>query len=308
MGEWTLVSKFLGSLLGTAVGDALGAPFEGWHRVRLEEIESVTERRDILVYTDDTHMMIGVAESLIRCKGFDGEDMAQTFVRNYELDPFRGYGPGPPRIFRLIRSGEPWDKAAQRLYGGGSYGNGSAMRVAPIGVFYHDSLDRLGEVAYKSSQITHAHSLGQEGAALQAYAIALATNLEPSSSFSRSDFLAKLSTYAKEDIYRQRLSRVATLLTDQDKAKIVAELGNGIEAFNSVPTAIYSFLLHHDSFSNAVLYAISLGGDTDTIAAMTGAISGAYLGIESIPDSWKGKLENKPYIEELAKKLWSLKS
>jgi len=137
---------------------------------------------------------------------------------------------------------------------------------------------------------------------------ALATNLEPSSSFSRSDFLAKLSTYAKEDIYRQRLSRVATLLTEQDKAKIVAELGNGIEAFNSVPTAIYSFLLHHDSFSNAVLYAISLGGDTDTIAAMTGAISGAYLGIESIPDSWKGKLENKPYIEELAKKLWSLKS
>jgi poly(ADP-ribose) glycohydrolase ARH3 len=71
MGEWTLVSKFLGSLLGTAVGDALGAPFEGWYRVGLEEIESVTERRDILVYTDDTHMMIGVAESLIRCKGSD---------------------------------------------------------------------------------------------------------------------------------------------------------------------------------------------------------------------------------------------
>jgi poly(ADP-ribose) glycohydrolase ARH3 len=75
-----------------------------------------------------------------------------------------------------------------------------------------------------------------------------------------------------------------------------------------VPTAIYSFLLHHDSFSKAVLYAISLGGDTDTIAAMTGAISGAYLGIESIPDSWKEKLENRPYIEQLARKLWSLKS
>ncbi len=308
MGERILVSKFSGSLLGTAVGDALGAPFEGWYRVGLEEIESVTERRDILVYTDDTHMMFGVAESLIRCKGFDGEDMAQTFVRNYELDPFRGYGPGPPRIFRLIRSGEAWDKAAQRLYGGGSYGNGSAMRVAPIGVFYHDGLDKLGEVAHKSSQITHAHSLGQEGAALQAYAIALATNLELSSSFSQRDFLAELTTYVKEDIYGRRLSRVATLLTEQDKAKIVAELGNGIEAFNSVPTAIYSFLLHHDSFSKAVLYAISLGGDTDTIAAMTGAISGAYLGIESIPDSWKEKLENKPYIEELAKKLWSLKS
>lgn len=308
MGERTLVSKFLGSLLGTAVGDALGAPFEGWSRVRIEEIKSVAEKRDVLIYTDDTHMMIGVAESLIRCKGFDGEDMAQTFAKNYEVEPFRGYGPGPPSIFRLIRSGEPWDKAAQRLYGGGSYGNGSAMRVAPIGVFYHDRLHKLEEITHKSSQITHAHILGKEGAALQAYAVALATNLEPSLSFSRSDFLAKLSTYTKQDIYEQRLKKVVALLTEQNKGKIVAQLGNGIEAFNSVPTAIFSFLLHYDSFSEAVLYAVSLGGDTDTIGAMTGAISGAYLGIESIPDSWKEKLENMPYIEELAKELWSLRS
>jgi len=308
MGERTLVSKFLGSLLGTAVGDALGAPFEGWSRVGIEEIKSVAEKRDVLIYTDDTHMMIGVAESLIRCKGFDGEDMARTFVKNYEVEPFRGYGPGPPSIFRLIRSGEPWDEAAQRLYGGGSYGNGSAMRVAPIGVFYHDRLDKLKEISHKSSQITHAHNLGKEGAALQAYAIALATNLEPSLSFSRSDFLAQLSSCSKEDTYRRKLTRIEALLTEQEKGKIVAELGNGIEAFNSVPTAIFSFLLHHDSFSEAVLYAVSLGGDTDTIGAMTGAISGAYLGIESIPDSWKEKLENMPYIEELAEELWSLRS
>ena len=83
-------------------------------------------------------------------------------------------------------------------------------------------------------------------------------------------------------------------------------MGNGIEAFNSVPTAIYSFLVQSNSFAKAVLSAISLGGDTDTIGAMTGAISGAYLGIESIPDSWKGKLENRFYIEELAQKLLSM--
>ncbi len=308
MDQRNLGSKFSGSLVGTAVGDALGAPFEGRYRVGIEEIRSATEKRDILIYTDDTHMMIGVAESLIRCGGFDGEDMAQTFVKNYEVDPFRGYGPGPPRVFQLIRAGEPWDKAAGKLYRGGSYGNGSAMRVAPIGVFCHDSLDELEEIAHKSSQITHAHNLGREGAALQAYAIALAANLEPSSSFSRGDFLARLTTYTKEDIYKQRLTKVVALLGEQNKSKVVAELGNGIEAFNSVPTAIFSFLLYYDSFSKAVLYAISLGGDTDTIGAMTGAISGAYLGIESIPDSWKRKLENMPYIEELAKRLWSLKS
>ncbi len=300
-------SKFLGSLVGTGIGDAVGASFEGQHRVNLEEIQAIVERRKILTYTDDTHMMIGVAESLIRSKGFNGEDMANTFTQNYELEPFRGYGPGPPHIFRMIRAGEAWDKAAQKLYPGGSYGNGSAMRVAPIGVFYHDDLAMVREIAHKSSQITHAHNLGKEGAALQAYAIALVTNLQPQA-FAPSNFLAKIIDYAQDEVYKQKLNRMKGLLISPDKARVVIELGNGIEAFNSVPTAIYSFLAHPDSFAGAVLYAISLGGDTDTIGAMTGAICGAYLGIESIPDSWRNKLENRMYIEELAEKLWGLKS
>ena len=302
-----LKSKFLGALIGTGVGDALGAPFEGWSKVKLEKIEEVAERREVLTYTDDTHMMIGVAESLIRTRGFDGENMTQTFVKNYELEPFRGYGPGPPRIFRLIRAGKAWDKAAQELYHGGSYGNGSAMRVAPIGVLYYDNPEILREVAHKSSQITHTHTLGKEGAAVQAYAIGLATNLEPPLAVDQDDFLAKLINYTQDRVYKEKLNRIKGLLVEPDKARVTIELGNGIEAFNSVPTAIYSFLAQPDSFTQAVLYAISLGGDTDTIGAMTGAISGAYLGIESIPNSWKGKLENGFYIEELAERLWSLK-
>ena len=301
-----LKSKYLGALTGTSIGDALGAPFEGWLSVKPQEIEAMGDRRQVLTYTDDTHMMIGVAESLIRNNGFDGEDMAHTFARNYELEPFRSYGPGSPHVFRLIRSGEAWDKAAQKLYYGGSYGNGSAMRIAPIGVFYHDNSYRLREVAHKSSQITHAHQLGKEGAALQAYAIALATNLESSPAFDRGDFLAKLTDYAQAIEYKQKMESVKKLLATSDRARVADELGNGIEAFNSVPTAIYSFLAQPDSFFEAVLCAISLGGDTDTIGAMTGAISGAYLGVESIPDRWRNKLENRDYIEELASRLGSL--
>ena len=302
--EPVLKSKFLGALVGTGIGDALGAPFEGRHRIKPEEIEAVAERQQVLTYTDDTHMMIGVAESLIRNKGFDGADVAHTFTKNYELEPWRGYGPGLPRIFRLIRDGVAWDEAAQRLYHGGSYGNGSAMRAAPIGVFYHDSPATLREVAHQSSQITHAHQLGKEGAALQAYAIALVTSLEPRLDLARGDFLAKLLSYMQDGIYLEKLSRVDMLLSQPDRDRVIIELGNGIEAFNSVPTAIFSFLSHPHSFSQAVSYAVSLGGDTDTIGAMTGAISGAYLGFESIPDRWRSKLENRPYIEELARKLW----
>jgi len=173
-------------------------------------------------------MMIGVAESLIRTNGFNGEDMARAFVRNYELEPFRGYGPGPPHIFLLIRAGEAWDKAAQKLYYGGSYGNSSAMRIAPLGVFYHDNPDRLRGVAYTSSQITHAHHLGKEGAALQAYAIALVTNLEPHLAFDRSGFLVKLADYVEDKVYQQKLCRINELLTAPDKAKVADELGNGL--------------------------------------------------------------------------------
>ncbi|GAH44856.1 unnamed protein product, partial [marine sediment metagenome] len=245
-------SKFLGALVGTGVGDALGAPFEGRYRVTPEEVEAIAEKREVLTYTDDTHMMIGVAESLIGTRGFDGKDMAYTFIQNYELEPFRGYGPGPPRIFRMIRAGAAWDIAAQELYHGGSFGNGSAMRIAPIGVFYHDNPVMLREVAYKSSQITHAHNLGKEGATLQAYAIALATNLEPLLAFDQGDFLAKLINYVPEAVYKEKLNKIKGLLAQPDKARVAIELGNGIEAFNSVPTAIYSFLTHSDSFAQAV--------------------------------------------------------
>ncbi|MFQ5996295.1 MAG: ADP-ribosylglycohydrolase family protein [Dehalococcoidales bacterium] len=301
-----LRAKFLGALLGTGVGDALGAPFEGSFRVSPEEIAEVAERQEVLVYTDDTHMMIGVAESLLKCRGFDGEDMALTFARNFELEPYRGYGPGPPHIFRLIRAGVAWDEAGQRLYRGGSYGNGAAMRVAPVGVLYHDNPARLKEIADKSSQITHAHQLGKEGAALQAYAIALATNLEPAPTLDPDDFLARLNNFMPQGIYREKLNKVKALLPQPDRGKIIFELGNGIEAFNSVPTAIYSFLSQPRSFAQAVFAAISLGGDTDTIGAMTGAISGAYLGFDAIPREWRDKLENRPYIEELAERLSNL--
>ncbi|MFC2009373.1 ADP-ribosylglycohydrolase family protein [Chloroflexota bacterium] len=305
MKKESLRSKFLGSLIGTAIGDSLGASLEGLPMVDLSEIRALGEKRPALVYTDDTHMMIGVAESLIANRGFDGEHMAHCFMENYNREPFRGYGSGPPRIFRMIRGGQAWNKAAGKLYGGGSYGNGSAMRIAPVGVFFYDNPAKLKEVAYKSSQITHTHELGMEGAALQAYAVALATAAEGSAKFQADEFLAELIDFMGNEVYRQKLREIKRLLVEKEnKLNIINELGHGVEALNSVPTAIYSFLSHYSSFEEAVIYAISLGGDTDTIGAMTGAISGAYLGVQSIPPKWLQKLENREYLEGLAEGLW----
>ena len=301
-----LKSKFLGCLVGTAIGDALGAGREGMGMSRSEDIVSLAEKLGQLIYTDDTHMTIGIAESLIERKGFDGEHMAQTFIENYEAEPWRGYGPGPPRIFGMIKSGEAWYSAANRLYRGGSFGNGSAMRVAPVGLLYSRNLEKLREIAYQSSSITHSHELGKEGAALQACAVALALNTSSDEEIDREVFLSRLQDFIQDRLYKEKVARIRELLGEQDKAKVVAVLGNGIEAPRSVPTAIYCFLRQPQSYKDAVIYAVSLGGDTDTIAAMAGAISGACLGIEAIPSEWRAKLENREYIETLAEKLWHI--
>jgi poly(ADP-ribose) glycohydrolase ARH3 len=299
-----LRQKFLGSLVGTAIGDAVGAFSEGWYGTWPEEAREMADRQSRLVYTDDTAMMIGVAESLAEKRGIDAEHMADVFARNYYREPYRGYGPGPPRIFQLMMQGEAWDKAAEMIYPGGSFGNGSAMRIAPVGVLYHDSVDDLRMVAYESSRITHAHELGKEGAALQACAVALVTGLNPSAPFSGEDFVANLEGFVHHELYKHKIDEMRRLMGESDKSRVVSSLGNGIEAFNSVPAAIYSFLSHPGSFEESVLYAISLGGDTDTIGAMNGAIAGAYLGIDSIPERWREKLENREYIEDLARRLW----
>jgi poly(ADP-ribose) glycohydrolase ARH3 len=287
MGMNKLKSKFLGSCIGTAVGDQFGA--------------------DGTRYTDDTAMMIGIAESLIENKGFNRENMARTFIKNYEAEPWRGYGFGPPMIFKMIQSGWSIDQAAQQLYPGGSFGNGSAMRIAPVGLFYYDNPSQLREIAYESSRITHSHSLGMEGAALQAYAVALSVSTEPEQC-DKYDFLKKLNNFIKADLYKEKLKNMEILLKEYaGKPRVIKELGNTIEAFNSIPISIYSFLANVD-FESTLKYALSLGGDRDTISAMTGAIAGACYGIENIPEKRKSKLENREYIEKLAEKLWQVKT
>lgn len=86
------------------------------------------------------------------------------------------------------------------------------------------------------------------------------------------------------------------------------QLGHGIEALNSVPTAIFAFLARSRDFASTMTYAVSLGGDTDTIVSMAGAISGAYLGTAALQNDWLSKLENADHIASLADRLWQAAS
>jgi poly(ADP-ribose) glycohydrolase ARH3 len=195
----------------------------------------------------------------------------------------------------------------RNIFPGGSFGNGAAMRVSPVGLLYHDAPLTLREIAYHTAGITHSHEQALEGAAIQACAIALAVLADPKT-VSSAEYLGTLMMFSLPGgPYQNKLKAIVRLLdANAGQEQIVAELGNGVEAINSVPTAVYAFLSHRD-FEGAVGYAVSLGGDADTIGAMTGAIAGACYGLEGIPDRWRDKVENREYIEGLARKLLELK-
>ncbi len=313
MSTASLESRFAGALLGTMVGDMLGAPFEGQpHEVVAARLGTDTDdtagwiRRSR--YTDDTQMMIGVTESLVERGQFDGADMARRFAENYE--PFRGYGAGAHHVLAALRQGYPWGQAATLVFPDGSFGNGAAMRVAPVGAFHHHDLAELRRAAEGSAAITHAHALGKEGAALQACAVALAVRTQLGE-FDPVGFLGQLVAFVRPDAdeFTRRLASIGSLLDAEPTVdRVVADLGNDIRAHGSVPAAIYAFLAHHDSFEQAVAYAVMLGGDTDTIGAMTGAIAGALHGVEAIPADWYEGLENsakgRDYVHTLAARLF----
>lgn len=294
-----LADRFRGALLGVALGDALGAGFEGSFSVPVDEFTRRASGR--LTYTDDTHMTIGVAESLVDQGGFDGAAMASRFAADYTAESWRGYGPGPPQVFALLGRGVHWNEAAGRLFGGsGSFGNGAAMRAAPAGLFGFPDPDRAGEIARAQAAITHAHPLGTEGAALQATAVCLVLGTPRGGPMDTGRLLDDLRNHLREPVYLDKLDTIEALLGGQrGRQEVVEELGNGIEAPRSVPTALYCFLRHPDSFEEAVRFAVGLGGDTDTIASMAGALTGAWVGERGIPGGWRDRVEGSTRLRDL---------
>ena len=294
-------------MLGHAVGDGLGAPYEGLLDdmiYRMGPAEAIVQgcQEDVIFYTDDTQMSIGVAEALIERGEIEEGTLCATFASNY--DPARGYGQGARRILEAIRDGEDWRSLSQGVFPGGSLGNGAAMRVAPVGLLFCDDLDRVAEQAERSALPTHTHPIGIDGARLLAVAVALALR---EGRFDRKTFYQELSRFARTEEFQWQLS-IARRMKRTDS---VGGFGNSLEAHRSVMTSIAIFAASPDDYLGVVGRAIGQGNDTDTLAAMAGALCGARLGVERLPVHLIEKLEDDRkghrYLEELAGKLFDLR-
>jgi poly(ADP-ribose) glycohydrolase ARH3 len=298
-----LEAEYLGSMVGSGLGDAIGEL--AFQYPEPKRLSAVIAKLEELRYTDDTAMAIGLATSLAELGSLDGQHLGETFQRNFHHEPWRGYASGPPTVFAMVRSLEiSYGEAAQSLFGGtGSFGNGAAMRVAPLGLFFHDSPD-IYDLASASAEITHAHSVGKDGAAVQAWAVAQAVKLDSRKEFLPEVFVGSLIEFARTGEIREKMKVLEKLLRDNVTPAIAAkQLGQSVAVHQSMPFAIYSFTCHPNSFEDCLYCAIMHGGDRDTLGAMAGAISGAYLGVDAIPLEWRSKLENLTTIEQLAREL-----
>jgi len=293
--------QFTGCFLGLALGDALGAPFEGGPIERLLWLLIGRTRGGQRRYTDDTQMSLDVAESLCICNGIDQDDLAATFAANYRWS--RGYGAGAAKVLKRIRKGAHWHEVNCLIYPDGSYGNGAAMRAPIAALFFHGDDTEILHAVVKISEITHAHPLAIEGAGLIALATSYAlSRITPDELFKRVRVHSKLEKFQiRIETARQWIATGKS----PEPTTVVLELGNGIAAVDSCVTALYIAVRHFDSpFSDMLRFIQKCSGDTDTIGAMSGAVWGAYNGSNGLKCSGRERLESASRIEQLALKLY----
>ena len=291
------------------IGDAIGSVFEG-----ASPSQSFSQQVDRRVanprswgYTDDTEMTLGVAESLIECGGLNPEHMLWTLARN--CDVARGYGRGTRRVFQALENGTDWRRARFACWPEGSKGNGAAARIAPIACVYAGHND-LVDAATRSAEITHAHPEAIEGAVLIALAIAYTLRESPTDVSTGRLFSFIRSRIRISHSFTERLVPAHQLAAADTPVEVAASvLGTGVVALESVPAAIFALLANHTSFEATITTAIKLGGDTDTIGSIAGALSGALHGAEVIPDGWLASLEaghGERFFERTAESLCRL--
>lgn len=302
-------NRFVGCLLGLAIGDALGMPVEGWsaaairaHYGRLAGFLPAP-RRGLRAgqFTDDTQMAIYLAQSIVDCGVVEPEHVAQAWVKWLHSGDVRGIGRSTYLALRRLASGTPWEESGQR----GEYaaGNGAAMRIAPVGLVDCLDLERLRQDVRDVSVITHANREAVAGAQAVACAIAwLATGQ------------ARLDTLIEDVVAFIGSGRVAEglrqaqelLAADASAEEALTELGNTGWVVHTIASSFFCFLKTAGDFEATVISAVMGGGDTDTIAAIAGALSGAHNGASGIPARWLEGMEDRERLSRLARQLHRL--
>jgi ADP-ribosylglycohydrolase len=325
--------QFSGCLIGQCLGDALGFPVEGYppplcqqYVTQVLQAGRVPERGrgpfPFGQYTDDSQLARELLQSYVACSGFDPQDYARRIAAIFSQNRVVGRGQATEAAARRLAAGVPWEAAGTPPP---SAGNGSAMRAGPVGLFFFDDPQRLVQAAHDQGRITHQDPRCSAGAVAIAGTVALALRggpIEPDA------FLGQLGEWAGaiEPSVAAHIGQLAEWagLSPGEAATFISQAGKspgysdgwqGISPFvtGSVLWSLYAFLRTPDDYWQTLCTAIAVGGDVDTTAAMAGAISGAYLGLEAIPSGLAHRLTDQgtwglAELVELADKCYALKT
>jgi len=322
-----VLDGFVGCLLGTAVGDAAGLPFEGGRApaeaVDLGSPHPLAEFHYQPVrgypkgqYSDDTQMSLAIVKAYLRKGRFDGEAIAEEFVRLWRNREIVGEGASCAEAVSNLMSGR-----ADYANSGtpvGRAGNGTAMRAAPVGLWNWRTPGRINEESAIQSRITHQDPRCAAGAAAVAHAVALGVTRDR---IDPDEFIHEIAGRVRplhEEFSRLVLRLHNWLSMEESQAPDeIGEAGSetGVPAADRlvwgggitpfvVPTvlvALYAFLKSPDNFSRSVGRILLIGGDTDSTAAITGAISGAFNGVDAIPAHLRAGVKDREEIERTAR-------
>ena len=299
--------RFAGCLVGLAIGDALGMPFEGMSAEAIRQrYGKVTEllpagRLDAGQYTDDTKMMLCIAESIVERGHVDPEDVARRFTEWFESGDLRGIGSTCLESILNLKRGISWRDSGLR--GKWAAGNGTAMRIAPVGLIDYHDLERLREDCWATSIITHNNAEAVAGATAVAYAIARLVTGEADTR----TLLPETAALVEDSEVARNLEQARSLLSaDTPTGDAVAVLGTSGYVVETVASALYCFLRTPDDFMTTVASAVMGGGDTDTTAAIAGAISGAHNGVLNMPRQLVEEVEDSERLQALGRAIYRL--
>ncbi|APS18754.1 ADP-ribosylglycohydrolase family protein [Streptomyces parvus] len=282
--------RALASLRGLSVGDALGSQFFVPANYPLLKQRALPPGP--WQWTDDTEMACSVLAVLAEHGRVDQDALARSFAEHHDFD--RGYGPAVNRLLRLVREGGDWRELSAALFKGqGSWGNGSAMRIAPLGAWYADDPEQATHQAEISSYPTHQHREAVVGAMAVAAAASLAA--APDGPPGPEDLLDGVIALVPRSAVGAGLRRARDMLDYQDAGTVAAVLGNGrrTSAHDTVPFALWSAARSLGNYEEAFWVTAQAGGDVDTTCAIVGGVVAS--GERGAPPAgWLAQTEEPP--------------
>lgn len=297
------------SLIGFSIGDAIGVPIEFEDREKLMS-SPVTKMQEYGsydvpkgVWSDDTSMTLATMDSIIECNGINYNDIADKFCNWINKAEYTAtnevFDIGITTKYALMRY---WDNKSDATKCGGAgineNGNGSLMRMLPIALYCHYkkiSEEEMFDIVKNVSSITHAHEISIMGCYI--YVKYLLSILNGNNKIESYDDIKNIEY--KMYFNKETINQYNRILENNIKDLNIDDIESTGYVVSTLESVLW-IILNCNSYSQSIIGAINLGGDTDTIGAITGSIAGIIYGFDSISDNWIKDMKNLEYLENIS--------